>query len=206
MPAASPIQETSPQASFQTPSSVESPQEEHTQEPDTSGEPPNDKQPLTSEMLTNTGNPGSKGPAMAKPTPFDRNQKRTEQFLHEIDIMILARKHDFPDEFTKIAYALSYMKRGSAGIWSRNFTKARNLNDNWDLYTWKPTQDMTSVHQKISADFEESDKTADARDKLARINQGKESFNAYLQLFEQIAELAGVDLETKKTHFLRGLK
>ena len=41
---------------------------------------------------------------------------------------------------------------------------------------------------------------------MARLNQGKESFNAYLQLFEQVMELAGVDLEMKKTHFLRGLK
>ena len=60
--------------------------------------------------------------------------------------------------------------------------------------------------KKISMDFEEFNKQADARDKLARLNQGKESFNAYLQLFEQVAELAGVNLETKKTHFLRGLK
>ncbi|ETW75033.1 hypothetical protein HETIRDRAFT_120455 [Heterobasidion irregulare TC 32-1] len=84
-------------------------------------------------MLTNPRNPESKGPAIAKPTPFDGNRKRTEQFLHEIDLMILARKYDFPGEFAKIAYALSYMKGGSA-------------------------------------------------------------------------ELSGVDLETKKTHFLRGLK
>ena len=53
---------------------------------------------------------------MAKPTPFDGNRKRTEQFLHEIDLMYLARKNDYADEFAKIAYALSYMKGGSAGI------------------------------------------------------------------------------------------
>ncbi|ETW77571.1 hypothetical protein HETIRDRAFT_326778 [Heterobasidion irregulare TC 32-1] len=157
-------------------------------------------------MSTNPRNPESKGPAMAKPTPFDGNRKRTEQFLHEINLMILARKYDFPDKFAKIAYALSYMKGGSAGIWSRNFTKSRNEADDWMLYTWKETTGKTSVRKKISTDFEEFNKTSDARDKLARINQGKESFNAYLQLFEQIAELSGVDLETKKTHFLRGLK
>ncbi|ETW85590.1 hypothetical protein HETIRDRAFT_44014 [Heterobasidion irregulare TC 32-1] len=53
---------------------------------------------------------------MAKPTPFDGNRKQTEQFLHEIDLMIPTRKHNFPDKFTKIAYALSYMKGGSARI------------------------------------------------------------------------------------------
>ncbi|ETW75483.1 hypothetical protein HETIRDRAFT_56271 [Heterobasidion irregulare TC 32-1] len=143
---------------------------------------------------------------MAKPTPFDGNRKQTEQFLHKINLMILTRKYDLPDTFTKIAYVLSYMKGGSAEIWSRNFTKARNSNEDWELYTWKPTQDMILVHQKISMDFEEFNKTADARDKLARINQGTESFKAYVQLFEQIAKLAGVDLETKKMHFLRGLK
>ena len=67
-------------------------------------------------MSTNPGNTGSKGLAMAKPTPFDGNRKRMEQFLHEIDLIILARKSDFLDKFAKIAYALSYMKGGSAGI------------------------------------------------------------------------------------------
>ena len=71
---------------------------------------------------------------MAKPTPFDRSQKRIEQFLHKINLMILARKNNFPDEFAKIAYALSYMKGGSARIWERNFTKARNTADDWGDY------------------------------------------------------------------------
>ena len=62
------------------------------------------------------------------------------------------------------------------------------------------------MHKKITTDFKEFNKQADTRDKLARLNQGKELFNAYLQLFEQVAELARMDLETKKTHFLRGLK
>ena len=62
------------------------------------------------------------------------------------------------------------------------------------------------MHKKISTNFKEFNKQVDARDKLARLNQGKESFNAYLQLFEQVVELTGVDLETKKTYFLRGLK
>ena len=120
--------------------------------------------------------------------------------------MILARKSDFPDEFAKIAYALSYMKGGSARIWERNLTKARNTADDWGDYAWKTATGKTSVHKKISTNFKEFNKQADARDKLARLNQGKESFNAYLQLFKQVTEFARVDLETKKTHFLRGLK
>ena len=95
--------------------------------------------------------------------------------------MFLARKGNYPDEFTKIAYVLSYMKGGSAGIWSKNFTKARNTADNWEEYTWKPTARKTSMRKKISTDFEEFNKQADARDKLARLNP-------------------------KKMHFLRGLK
>ena len=143
---------------------------------------------------------------MAKPTLFNGNRKQTEQFLHEIDLMILARKKDFLDKFAKIAYTLSYIKGGSARIWSRNFTKAWNTNNDWRKYIWKAETGFTSVCNKISIDFEEFNKQVDARDKLARLNQGKESFNAYLQLFKQVTELARVDLETKKTHFLRGLK
>ena len=85
-------------------------------------------------MLTNPGNNESKGPAIAKPTPFDRSRKWTEQFLHKINLIILAYKKDFPDKFTKIAYTLSYMKGRLAGIWSKNFTKARNTDNNWDKY------------------------------------------------------------------------
>ena len=84
--------------------------------------------------------------------------------------MILARKHNFPDEFAKIAYALSYMKGGLAGIWSRNFTMAQNTNNDWNKYAWKKTTGFTSVHDKISTNFEEFNKQANARDKLARLN------------------------------------
>ena len=94
--------------------------------------------------------------------------------------MFLARKSDYPDEFTKIAYTLSFMKGGSVGIWARNFMKARTTANDWDAYTWKETTGKTSVRKKISTDFEEFNKTVDTRDKLARLNQGKESFNAYL--------------------------
>ena len=53
---------------------------------------------------------------MAKPTSFNKNRKQTEQFLYKINLIILARKKDFLDEFAKIAYALLYMKEGSARI------------------------------------------------------------------------------------------
>ena len=107
---------------------------------------------------------------MAKPTPFNRSRKKTEQFLHEIDLMILARKSDFPDEFAKIAYTLSYIKGGSAGIWERNFIAAQNTADDWRLYAWKEATGKTSMCKKISTDFEEFNKQVDARDKLARLN------------------------------------
>ena len=44
--------------------------------------------------------------------------------------MILARKKIFLDEFAKIAYALSYIKGGLARIWSQNFTKSQNTDNN----------------------------------------------------------------------------
>ena len=119
--------------------------------------------------------------------------------------MILARKKYFRDEFAKITYTLSYMKDGLAGIWVQNFTKAQNTANNQGEYTWKKTVGKTSICNKITKDFKEFNKQADARDKLVRLNQGKESFNAYFQIFKQVIELSGVEKETKKTHFLRGL-
>ena len=74
-PIASPVQETSSQASFQTATPIQEPPEEHSQEQDRDQEPTNDPEPAASMMSPNTGNPGSKGPAMAKPTLFDGNRK-----------------------------------------------------------------------------------------------------------------------------------
>ena len=75
IPVASPIQETSSQASFRTTTPVQEPREEPTQEQDPNQEPPDDLEPSADTMLTNPGNNGSKGPAMAKPTPFDGSRK-----------------------------------------------------------------------------------------------------------------------------------
>ena len=74
-PIASPIQETSSQAGFHTATPVQEPIQEHSSEQDPDQEPFNDPEPSTDIMSTNPGNTGSKGPAMAKPTPFDRNRK-----------------------------------------------------------------------------------------------------------------------------------
>lgn len=121
-------------------------------------------------MSTNPRGTKSKGPAMAKSTPFDGNRKQMKQFLHKINLMILVKKKDFIDEYTKIAYALSYMKKGSTGICLRNFAQARNATNDWAKYTWKETVSFTFVCKKIAANFEEFNKTENARDKLVRLN------------------------------------
>ena len=75
MPVASPMQETSSQASFHITIPVQEPAEEHSPKQNPDREPSDDLESPADTMSTNPTNPGSKGPAMAKPTPFDRNRK-----------------------------------------------------------------------------------------------------------------------------------
>src|SRR3979490_497800 len=48
----------------------------------------------------------------------------TEGFIHAVKLSITLQPTSFPDEKTKMLYALSFISGGSAALWAHNNTKA----------------------------------------------------------------------------------
>ena len=61
---------------------------------------------------------------VADPEKFSGDHAETEGFIRAIRLAIAVQPESFPDERTKILYALSFMMGGSAQIWAHNKTEA----------------------------------------------------------------------------------
>ena len=60
----------------------------------------------------------------ADPEKFSGERADTEGFIHAVRLSIAMQPGSFPDERTKILYALSFMTGGSAQTWAHNKTEA----------------------------------------------------------------------------------
>src|SRR3979490_291909 len=60
----------------------------------------------------------------AEPGKFSGDRAETEGFIRSIKIAIAIQPESFPDERTKIMYALSFMKEGAAEVWAHNEPQA----------------------------------------------------------------------------------
>src|SRR3979490_3171779 len=60
----------------------------------------------------------------ADPEKFSGDRADTEWFIHAVKLSIAIRPDSFPDDKTKMLYALSFISGGSGAIWAHNKTKA----------------------------------------------------------------------------------
>ena len=56
------------------------------------------------------------------PTDFSGDRSKANQFLREVKLVFRANADKFPTSSTKVAYALSYIKGGSAEVWASQKT------------------------------------------------------------------------------------
>jgi hypothetical protein len=69
-----------------------------------------------------------KGAAIATPMPFHGERSKTDCFIHEVKIYMKGKPASFRDrsniqEESKIMFALSYMKGGTAASWAERYMK-----------------------------------------------------------------------------------
>ncbi|KAF8154523.1 hypothetical protein B0H34DRAFT_676291 [Crassisporium funariophilum] len=86
----------------------------------------------TAHSGTETHSSGHKKLA-ADPQPFDGTTGKLEEFLSDLTLCFMADPDKFRLPHTKIIYALSYMKGGSAHPWATNVLKEKK--DLWP--TWE---------------------------------------------------------------------
>ena len=55
---------------------------------------------------------------------FNGDRGETDRFIHAVKLAIAVQPTSFPDEQTKMLYALSFMMRGTAEVWAHNQMQA----------------------------------------------------------------------------------
>jgi hypothetical protein len=86
-----------------------------------------------------------------------------------------------------IWFVLSYMKRGDAELWANAYMDKALENNDWGV--WEDFLD------KLAKDFGNKDEPRKALEELGRLQQNKRTAAEYFLKLEQLADVAGVDLD-----------
>jgi hypothetical protein len=146
-----------------------------------------------------------KGPSISTPTAFTGDRSKTNRFIHELTIYIKGKPHEFQDasgnvkEDTKIMFALSYMKGGTAGSWA-------------EKYLERPDTGTVALHKtydafikEVKSTFKEHNQAEKARARIDALKQGKYSVDTYTQMFNELSRDSGYDAAALMHLYLKGL-
>lgn len=117
------------------------------------------------------------------PTKFTGDCAKAQEFIGEVELVFAIYGNKFPNDREKIAFTLSYIKGGTAGVWARAYLNLVTTNQ---LRTW------AEFKLAFKKEFNDTSICNAALAKLATLTQ-KGSFDEY------VADLAIIQL------FMRGL-
>src|SRR6266436_6095750 len=118
-----------------------------------------------------------KPPKVAPPTPFAGASEDLDCFKAECGIYFHVRAVEFSNALSQILFVLSYMKGGTAGAWATQRTIAL-------LTAGSPALTMDEFNTELDAMFQDPNREATARQKLAALRQGSNSVDRIIQEFE----------------------
>ena len=135
----------------------------------------------------------------ADPEKFSGDRAETEGFIRAIRLSIAVQPGSFPDECTKILYALSFMTGGSAQTWAHNETEAV-INGKSTIQTF---EDFT---RRVQEAFGDPDRARTARTKLHNLKMTPGmSADEYTAQFEILAGRTGFNDAALEDAYSRGL-
>src|SRR4029077_8556203 len=111
------------------------------------------------------------------PTPFAGASEDLDRFKAECGIYFHVRAAEFPNTLSQILFVLSYMKGGTAGAWATQRTIAL-------LTAGSPALTMDEFNTELDTMFQDPNREATARQKLATLRQGNDSVDKIIQEFE----------------------
>jgi len=148
--------------------------------------------------------PSTRALRPALPSEFDGDRSKGVAFLYSCQTYIRLCSDAFPDDQTKITWALSYMKTGRAALWAARIFRweEENLNSlkfaNWNAFRDQFREEFCPVH---------TDQTAINRLESVAYFQNKRSVDDYLDEFlDLISEAGYTDPKTIVVKFRRGLE
>src|SRR5277367_8961 len=148
--------------------------------------------------------PSTRGLHPALPSEFDGDRSKGMAFLYSCQTYIRLCSASFPDDQTKITWALSYMKTGRAALWAAHIFRWEEDNPgsvkfaNWDKFREEFRTEFCPVHV---------DQAAINRLKSVAYFQSKRSVDDYIDEFlDLISEAGYTDPKTIVVKFRRGLE
>jgi len=135
----------------------------------------------------------------ADPEKFSGDRADTEGFIRAVKLSIAIQPGSFPDNKTKMLYALSFMSGGSAAIWAHNKTQA--IIDGTSLITT-----FDEFTKQVEEAFGDPDRARTARTKLHDLKMTSNmSADDYTAQFEILAGRTGFNDEALEDAYARGL-
>jgi hypothetical protein len=135
----------------------------------------------------------------ADPEKFSGDRAEAEGFIRALRLAIAVQPGSFPDERTKILYALSFMTGGSAQIWAHNETEAV-INGESILQTFE------DFAKRVEEAFGDPDRARTARTKLHHLKMTSGmSADEYTAQFEILAGRTGFNDAALEDAYSRGL-
>lgn len=143
--------------------------------------------------------PASRPIKAADPEKFSGDRADTEGFIRAVRLSIAVQPGSFPDERTKILYALSFMTGGSAQTWAHNETEAV-INGTSSISTFD------AFARRVEDAFGDPDFARTARTKLHDLKMTSNmSADEYTAQFEILAGRTGFNDAALEDAYARGL-
>lgn len=144
--------------------------------------------------------PSGRPPKAADPEIFSGDRKKADPFLRAVSLNIAIQPNSFPNDRTRILYALSWMQGGSAGEWAANHTRSMLETNQSPFASWD------DFRARFEAAFGDSDRQAQARQNLHNLRMTKGmTAEEYTAAFEALAGRTAFNDEALMDAYERGL-
>jgi len=145
--------------------------------------------------------PASRPPKAADPEVFTGDRKKADPFLRAVSLNMAIQPNAFPNDRTRILYALSWMQGGSAGEWAANHTRSILEANQQPFASWN------DFRRRFEAAFGDSDRQAQARQNLHNLKMTRGmTAEEYTAAFEALASRTAFNDEALMDAYERGLQ
>jgi len=137
--------------------------------------------------------------ALAAPMEYDGDKRKARLFLQQVKMYMTIKAKHFPDDLTKVAFALSYMKKGEAARFAETYYRLDHSKSGGPMGTYD------KFVEAFEAQFVAKEVRRAAIDRLVTLKQTG-SVDAYIGIFRRLLADSELDSVVAEEFFRRGLK
>jgi Retrotransposon gag protein/Zinc knuckle len=141
--------------------------------------------------------PSPKGLKVATPDAYSGDLDKAETFLRQLTLYMHAKPGDFTTDDSRILFALSYMKGGTAGPWADRILEQLEAGDS--LGDWE------GFREHFKEAFADPTPQITARHKMDKIRQGQRPVEEYVAEFRTLVPRTGFNDAAHVEKFEKGL-